>query len=293
MDLSRDWRIEVAGENCLVLNEWHLLPGSVGQTPPRAVTPYPVLNVLQTYDVPPHLRGEKDLWYCARLYVRGSRPKAALVLERSTFQRPFEIMVNGKPAGQPKGPSRRYDAMNLEVAIGHLLTASPQGALNQIAVRVANNTATVRGTKARPMMDALRLFGDFGVRFPYVGYALAEISHPSGIAELERLRDWADLGLPQYSGTVRYRKTVEISPEEARRAIALEFDEVHDLVRVSVNGRLLGTLAWPPYVLDLTGRLRPGKNEILLAVANSPINMIEGLAKKSGVLGNVRVTFSK
>jgi hypothetical protein len=164
------------------------------------------------------------------------------------------------------------------------------------------------------MMDALRLFGGFRVRLPYAGYALAEISRPAekgsgafcrngpkGASHkrlltpfpLERLRDWADLGLPQYSGAVRYLKTVEVSAEEARQPASLVFEEVHDLVRVSVNGKVLGTLAWPPYVLDVTGKLRPAKNEILLEVANSPINMIEAVAKKSGLLGNIQLISSK
>ena len=62
---------------------------------------------------------------------------------------------------------------------------------------------------------------------------------------------------------------------------------------MSVNGRDLATRLWRPYVSDITDAVRPGRNRIVVSVANTAANAsgealpAERLA--GGLIGPVRI----
>jgi hypothetical protein len=71
---------------------------------------------------------------------------------------------------------------------------------------------------------------------------------------------------------------------------------------VWLNGRLAGTLLWPPYRIELTESLKQGKNDLVLVVSNSIANRFawdvwgtrgEGKAEPSGLLGPVQLLATK
>lgn len=80
---------------------------------------------------------------------------------------------------------------------------------------------------------------------------------------------WADLGLPDLAGTVRYLFTVPISPEQAEMELWLELGEVEYAAAVYVNGQYAGAALWPPYRIKLAGLLTPGHNEVMVEVSNT------------------------
>ena len=56
----------------------------------------------------------------------------------------------------------------------------------------------------------------------------------------------------------------------------LDLGRVAGTARVILNGQDLG-IAWkPPYAVDVTGRLRPGENELRVDVANTWHNRLVG-----------------
>jgi hypothetical protein len=76
-------------------------------------------------------------------------------------------------------------------------------------------------------------------------------------------------GFPFLAGEVTLRRTVNLQPAEGRRVL-LALGELHAvLARVELNGRSVGEIAWPPYEVDVTGRLRPGTNELLITLVSS------------------------
>jgi hypothetical protein len=103
-----------------------------------------------------------------------------------------------------------------------------------------------------------------------------------------------------YSGTATYSKTIEIAPGEIgpSRFVAFDFGEgtpvpfpampvefnmrayldspVREAATVTVNGQLAGYVWHPPFRVDVTQFLKPGKNEIQLLVGNTAINELAG-----------------
>ena len=95
------------------------------------------------------------------------------------------------------------------------------------------------------------------------------------------LDDWskhADPRIRYYSGTAVYRKTLRRSeaPHPGLRRLLLDLGAVEVMARVRLNGQDCG-IAWkPPYRVDISGAVRPGENELEIAVVNLWINRMIG-----------------
>ena len=82
---------------------------------------------------------------------------------------------------------------------------------------------------------------------------------------------WSDLGLRYYKGLAWYRQDVEIPEEFAKKRVFLWFGGVDETARVWVNGQLVGTSvpsAFTPFEIDASQAIRPGKNTVVVCVAN-------------------------
>ena len=53
---------------------------------------------------------------------------------------------------------------------------------------------------------------------------------------------------------------------------------VREAAEVYVNGQRVGVVWHPPYSIDLTKWLKPGKNELTIVVGNTAINSLAGQA---------------
>jgi hypothetical protein len=113
-----------------------------------------------------------------------------------------------------------------------------------------------------------------------------------------RLRpgDWAEAGLGSFAGGVRYRRVVQIG-DGVERAI-LDLGSVRGTAEVAVNGDVVASRIWSPYRVELTGHLRPGRNELEVTVFNtlapyvddvSPTQMVFPGQRVSGLLGPVHL----
>ena len=63
---------------------------------------------------------------------------------------------------------------------------------------------------------------------------------------------------------------------------------VREAAEVYVNGRSAGVVWHPPYTIDLTSLLKPGKNELRILVGNTAINSMAGRALPDYRLLNAR-----
>ena len=87
----------------------------------------------------------------------------------------------------------------------------------------------------------------------------------------------ADPGIRYFSGKATYTKTITVPAARGRMLIDLGI--VHELARVRVNGREAG-IAWkPPYRVDITDAVRPGRNIVTVEVANLWRNRLIGDAQ--------------
>lgn len=95
------------------------------------------------------------------------------------------------------------------------------------------------------------------------------IDYPS----MSQEEDWQALcpvsrQMPRFSGIMRYRKTVELDSRPAAAWFSAE--HVFEVAEVFVNGVSAGRCAVPEYSWNVGELLRPGKNEIVVEVANTP-----------------------
>jgi hypothetical protein len=132
---------------------------------------------------------------------------------------------------------------------------------------------------------------DWTLRFP--GRAQAQ--------RLAALRSWTEDEATRYfSGVATYEKDVELTAAQLRSSrLVLDFgpgsplesapkvpagmramfeSPVREAAQVYVNGRHAGAVWHPPYAVDVTGYLRPGRNRIEVRVANLALNALAGHA---------------
>ena len=93
----------------------------------------------------------------------------------------------------------------------------------------------------------------------------------------DTLIDWtthANKGIRYYSGAATYRKTFEAPGAEG--TVHLDLGMVESLCEVRLNGKDLGVWWSFPFRREITGHLRPGRNELEIKVVNLWCNRIIG-----------------
>lgn len=95
-------------------------------------------------------------------------------------------------------------------------------------------------------------------------------------------RPWSELGLPHYSGTLRY--TAALGPWEAASDTRVSLTAPNgqrDTFAVTVDGRRVGRWLWPGDAIDLP----TGTRKVSLEVSNTLANRFEAQAVPSGLMG--------
>jgi len=177
-------------------------------------------------------------------------------LLQAVVERPdlYEIRVNGVPVlPQP-------NAWWLDQAFG-VLDLSRE-------VRVGGNAVVLKAKRLNSYheIEPIYLRGGFGLKPVESGFALV----PND--ELQ-LGPWGEQGFPFYSGGVRYTQTFEIPRVRGRYRVELPA-WYGSVAEVSVNGAPAGLIESAPWELDVTGHLKPGKNEIHVTVYGTLKNLL-------------------
>lgn len=92
------------------------------------------------------------------------------------------------------------------------------------------------------------------------------------------LSDWSqneDKAIRFYAGKAVYRKTFT-APKKGAERIYLDLGIVKNLAQVSLNGQSLAFVWCAPWRVDVTGKLKPGANELEITVANLWPNRLIG-----------------
>jgi hypothetical protein len=129
-----------------------------------------------------------------------------------------------------------------------------------------------------------------------------------GERPLAAFRSWTeDAELRYYSGTAMYRRILDIDVLPSGKCLALDFGStslravppgsrlmaavdapIRDAAIVMINGTRAGALWAPPYRLDISAALRPGRNVIEVHVSNTAVNMLAGRSPPDYRLLNTR-----
>ena len=103
---------------------------------------------------------------------------------------------------------------------------------------------------------------------------------PAG-ATLDQLQSWSDshdAGIKYFSGRASYTKTLEVPVNWFKPGAELWLDlgDVKNIAEVNVNGTSLPTLWKAPFRVNVTSALKPGPNDIEIAVTNLWVNRLVG-----------------
>jgi hypothetical protein len=93
------------------------------------------------------------------------------------------------------------------------------------------------------------------------------------LTELSSWALWPDTRF--FSGQVVYTTTFEWNRAVPREAW-LEFNQVHEVADVRINGELAGAAWTTPYQVEITRFVKPGTNSLSITVANLPLNLFLG-----------------
>ncbi len=266
--LDGDWEFEAGGENALVIDRWKMSVGMAGSADPGFDDRgWLDVGMGAWEDLLPTERDPagypETVWYRIHFTVGEIPCRAALLVDGVEGQAPV-FFLNGEPLPGPAGPSR------LDAEIGSLPFPVLRRGANILAIRLE---ATDRASGLR---DLVKIVGPFGVAS---GPGRAIVALPRSLP----LGDWTERGLPYYSGTGWYSRSVEVPASFGDSVVLLSLSCGDDVAEIEVNGQPAAARLWPPYEVDVTALLRPGTNRVRIGVTNTMENLLKGIAKPSGL----------
>lgn len=138
---------------------------------------------------------------------------------------------------------------------------------------------------------ALRVTPDIGVSGAAVFPDPVRLQCGRGVTALG---DWSKTGaLECYSGGAWYRRTVTLTPQQARGHLVLDLGKVVATAEVRLNGQVAGIRVAPPWRVDISKQAKPGENRIEILVFNTLANHYATIPTRyrgeatSGLLGPV------
>jgi hypothetical protein len=133
---------------------------------------------------------------------------------------------------------------------------------------------TVRTVQVASLPSAPEIPGPWTVRFP-VGWGAPE---SADFAKLQSWSEHAEAGVRYFSGTAEYVKEFEVDGQwlGPGKVLALDLGQVLNFAEVSVNGQAFGVLWKPPFRLDVSGAVKPGRNQLTVRVTNLWPNRLIG-----------------
>jgi len=122
----------------------------------------------------------------------------------------------------------------------------------------------------RAAVVALRVVGETGFCGAAVFPEPVRLECGPGVSVLG---DWSKAGVLEcYSGGAWYRKTVTLTPQQARGEITLDLGKVVATAEVRVNGKAAGIRVAPPWRVDISKQVKAGENRIEVLVFNALAN---------------------
>jgi hypothetical protein len=117
------------------------------------------------------------------------------------------------------------------------------------------------------------LAGPWPVSFQSGRGAPAQATFP----QLSDFRDNADAGIRYFSGIATYAHDLTIARADVRGTrLWLDLGQVNDLAEVWINGQLAGTVWKPPYRVDISTLIKPGRNALEIKAVNLWVNRLIG-----------------
>lgn len=293
--LSSTWQFQPENENVLVLDTVRYRIGMEAFSPPTAVSEM-AAKIREHYKVPVVPIRDRQPW---RKYQEGGGkpPLYADLIElqyevESSLDEPADPADSADPAGHQDLQLVVEDAHEFRIEVNGIEIKSRlaeagagagEGERDFCWLDPAFKRLPVAGAWRKGKND-IRLFCRFHEDLPLETlYLLGRFSVVRAGRARYRLEpprhyltggSWVEQGYPFYAGRANYIQEIYLSPEEAAGRVWLELSDLPNVTKVFCNDEEAGLIAWRPYLVDLSGLLRPGANVIRLQVANSLHNVL-------------------
>jgi hypothetical protein len=109
-------------------------------------------------------------------------------------------------------------------------------------------------------LEIVYLLGNFGTAAADTAVTM------TGLPAALTIGDWCEQGLAFYSGSVAYRRTLDVRPAAGERVFVRVPDYRGVAVRVLVNGQSAGVVGWEPNEVEITGLLSGAPVELAIEV---------------------------
>ena len=84
----------------------------------------------------------------------------------------------------------------------------------------------------------------------------------------------AEQGYPFFAGSMTFKKSFNLTADEAQNRSICFNDLCSTVTEVKVNGKSAGKIMWQPYCIDLSGLLNEGENQIEITVTGNLRNLL-------------------
>ena len=118
-----------------------------------------------------------------------------------------------------------------------------------------------------PLPPPLEIPGPWEVRFP----AKMDVPEHIAVDKLMSLTEHSNEAIRYFSGTVNYQRAFDVPADRLGKGkrLMLDLGRVEAVAEVSLNGKSLGVLGKPPFILDITDTARPGRNSLEVRVTGT------------------------
>jgi hypothetical protein len=96
--------------------------------------------------------------------------------------------------------------------------------------------------------------------------SVAPFKFTVGVAENRELVSWYSYGLQQYTGFLEYETSIII--DDTSSEIFIDLGETKYMAEVFINDQSVGARLWPPFKFDISGKTKPGENNIKIRTGN-------------------------
>lgn len=199
--------------------------------------------------------------------------RTALTLALAAGDSVFVVFRHARPAGWAQSVTRNGAALAIPspawLAADGRLAAREGG-----DYRVTLSDGSERSLHLAPPPAPVELRGAWKVSFAAPRHAPPART----LSALGSLTEQSDPAVKYFSGIASYETdfTIDAATLAPGRRVFLDLGEVHDLARLTLNGRPLTILWRAPFVVDISATVRAGANTLRVEVANRWVNRLIG-----------------
>jgi hypothetical protein len=239
----------------------------------------PLEDVLAAQETPPDFQYSRPRIDTSLVWIHRRLPDAEIYFVASQQGRPESVLASFRvrdrepelwhPVTGSIDPAEYSIADGMTTVPLHL---DPYGSVFVVFRRPAGAPSR---TLTPPTSTALSTIdGSWTVTFPPDWGAPSRITLPA-------LRSWtesSEAGVKYFSGTAAYTKDIDVQAAWLRPGsrLVLDLGDVRELAEVSVNERPVRILWTPPFRVDVTDALRPGRNRLEIKITNLWTNRMIG-----------------